>query len=119
MKSEYWAHYYQKQKNTDTLIKETKTRTQETHEFNLRKFMDIFPINTPLEVVEEKIRIAVTKLEVYISVFKRTEHNNVFTIHTLGYRKDHEVPKNWQKVLEQRNSNQKKSHVDEKKTKEY
>ena len=63
--------------NADTLIKQTQTRPQVTLENELTKSMDNSSINPPLELEEEKITIDVTNLQVYFSVSKLTEHNNI------------------------------------------
>ena len=40
-------------KHTDTLIKQTKTRPQETLEFEMSRSKQIFSFNPPLNLVEE------------------------------------------------------------------
>ena len=83
----------------------TKTRLQETLEFELVKSIDNFSLNTPLEMEEEKYTIAVTSLEVYSSVFHETEHNNIFPNYTRGYWQESDTIKRVE-MLAYGNSNQ-------------
>ena len=58
-----------RQQNTDTKKKQTKTKRQEHFEFILTKSLYSFSLKPPLETEYEKSAIAVSKLEVYNSVF--------------------------------------------------
>ena len=62
------------EENTEILSIRTKTRTQESLELVLilTKFLDTFPLNAPLELSDEKYMIAVTNLDVYNSVLRKT-----------------------------------------------
>ena len=75
-------------KHTDTLIQQTKTKPQETLEFKMKKQMQTFSFNPPLNLTEEgKWLIAVSSLECTNSVFNITKNNNSFSIIIPGYYK--------------------------------
>ena len=60
-------------KHTDTLIEQTKTKTQETPEIKINKQMQIFSFNSPIFLVaERKWLLAVTSFETTNSVFNIT-----------------------------------------------
>ena len=68
-------------KNTDTLIEQTKTRPQETLEFKMKKQMQTFSFNPPVNLIEEdKWLLAVSSFECTNSVFNITDDNNSFSI---------------------------------------
>ena len=68
-------------KHTDTLIKQTKTKPQETLEFKMNRQMQTFSFNPPINLIEEgKWLIAVSSLECTNSVFNITNENNSFSI---------------------------------------
>ena len=60
-------------KHTDTLIDQTKTKTQETLDFKLKKQVQIFSFNPPVNLVGEgKWLLAVSSFEAANSVFNKT-----------------------------------------------
>ena len=68
-------------KHTDTLIAQTKTKPQETLEFEMIKQMQTFSFNPPINLFEEgKWLLAVSSFECTISVFNITNENNSFSI---------------------------------------
>ena len=68
-------------KHTDTLIKQTKTKPQETLEFKMNKQRQTFSFNPPINLVEEdKWLLAVSSFECINSVFNVTDENNSFSI---------------------------------------
>ena len=72
------------QKNTDRLIEQTKTKSQET-EFKLNQHLDTSSFNPPGNFSEQgKWLLAVTHSEATNSVFKITDENGSFSINTLG-----------------------------------
>ena len=74
------------QKHTDTLIEQTKTRSQETLEFKMNKQMQTFSFNPPINLVEEdKWLLAVSSFECTNSVFNITDDNNSFSIIIPGH----------------------------------
>ena len=74
-------------KHTDTLIKQTKTKPQETLEFKMNKQMQTFSFNPPINFVEEgKWLLAVSSLECTNSLFI-TNENNSFSINIPGHYK--------------------------------
>ena len=75
--------------------------------------MEIFWMNQPLEVEEEKYMIDVTSLEFQISVFKTNEQNNFIIIYTSRFLKFSENIASLEKSIGQRSSNQKKLQVEE------
>ena len=91
-------------KHTDTLIKQTKTKPQETLEFKMNKQMQTFSFNPPLNLVEEgKWLIAVSSLECTNSVFNITDDNNLFSIIIPGHyqnKSDEKTIDNLNKLLE-------------------
>ena len=75
-------------KHTDTLIEQTKTKPQETLEFEMNKQMQIFSFNPSINLVEEgKWLLAVSSLECTNSVFNITNENNSFSINIPGHYK--------------------------------
>ena len=67
-------------KHTDTLIKETKTKPQETVEFKMNKQLQTFSFNPPINLVEGgKWFLGLSSLECTISVFNITNENNSFS----------------------------------------
>ena len=73
-------------KNTDTLIEQTKTKPQETLEFKMKKQMQTFSFNPPINLVEEgKWLMAVSSLECTNFVSNITNENNSFSIIIPGH----------------------------------
>ena len=73
-------------KHTDTLIEQTKTKPQETLEFNMNKQMQSFSFNPPIYLVEEgKWLLGVSSFECTNSVFNITNENNSFSINIPGH----------------------------------
>ena len=82
-------------KHSDTLIEQTKTKPQETIEFELNKQMEAFSFNPLINLSKEwKWLSAVTSFEATNSVFTITDKNNGFSI-TIQII---EIP-NWPKKL--------------------
>ena len=68
-------------KHTDTLIEQTKTRPQETLEFEMNKQRQTFSFHPPINLIEEdKWLLAVSSFECTNSVFNITDENNSFSI---------------------------------------
>ena len=66
-------------KHTDTLIEQTKTKPQETFEFEMIKQMETFPFSPPINLFEEgEWLLAVTSLEATKSLFNITNEYNSF-----------------------------------------
>ena len=75
-------------KQTDTIIEQTKTKPQETVEFKMKKQMQTFSFNPPINLVEEgKWLLGVSSFECTNSVFNITNENNSFSIIILGHYK--------------------------------
>ena len=75
-----------KKKHTDTLIEQTKTKPQETLEFIMKKQMQTFPFNPPINLVkEDNWLLAVSSFECTNSVFNKTNENNSFSIIVPGH----------------------------------
>ena len=73
-------------KRTDTLIKQTKTKPQETLEFEMIRSKQTFSFNPPINLVGEgKWLLGVASLECTISVFNITNENNSFSIIIPGH----------------------------------
>ena len=86
-------------KHTDTLIEQTKTKPQETLEFKMRKQMQTFSFNPPINLVEEgKWLIAVSSLECTNSVFNITNENNSFSIIIPGHYQNESDEKTVEKL---------------------
>ena len=62
-------------KNCETLIKQTHTRPHETLELKLIQSRDTFFSRPPISIGEAWM-LGLTSLEVYGSIFKKTEENN-------------------------------------------
>ena len=72
------------------MIEQTKTKPQETLEFEMNEQMETFSINHPLNLSQEqKWMLAVTNLEAIISVFDINDKNNSFSI---------TIPVHWKSV---------------------
>ena len=75
------------EKHTNTLIEEAKTKPPETLAFVLKKQMDTFSSNPPINLSQEgELLLTVTSYETTNSVFNITNKNNSFLIST---------PANW------------------------
>ena len=73
-------------KHTDTLIEQTKTKPEETLEFKMKKQMQTFSFNPPINLVEEgRCLIAVSSFECTNSVFNINNENNSFSIIIPGH----------------------------------
>ena len=73
-------------KHTDTLIKNTLTKPQETLEFKMDKQTQRFSFNPPINLIEEdKWLLAVFSFECTSSVFNITNENNSFSIIIPGH----------------------------------
>ena len=81
-------------KHTDTLVEQTKTKPQETLEFEMNKQMQTFSFNPPINLVEEgKWLLAVSSFECTNSVFNITNENNSFSIIIPGHYKSESAEK--------------------------
>ena len=68
-------------KQTDTLIKQTKTKPQETLQFKMNKQRQTFSFNPPINFIEEgKWLLAVSSFDCTNSVLNITDENNSFSI---------------------------------------
>ena len=73
-------------KHTDTLIEQTRTKPQETLEFKMKKQMQTFSFDSPINLVEEgEWLLAVSSFECTNSVFNNTNENNSFSIIIPGH----------------------------------
>ena len=87
-------------KHTDTLIEQTKTKPQETLEFETNRQMPFFSFNPPVNLHEEdKWLLGVTLLNCINSVFNITNENNSFSIIIPGHYQN----KSDQKTIEELN----------------
>ena len=104
-------------KHTNTLIEQTKSKPQKTLEFKLNKQMETFSFNPPIHFFEEaKWLLAVTCFEATNSVFNITNKNRSFSIIKPGHwyaRGGAETINKLQKLLEMRQNNDIKLHVEE------
>ena len=91
-------------KHADTLIKQTKTKPQETLEFKLNKQMQTFSFNPPTNLLEEgKWLLAVSSFECTNSVFNITNDNNSISTLLPGHyqnKSDEKTIDNLNKLLE-------------------
>ena len=96
-------------KHTDTLIEQTKTKAQETLEFKMKKQMQTFSSNPPINLFEEgKWLLAVSSLECTNSVFNITNENNSCSIIVPGHYETESAEKTideLNKLLELRSQN--------------
>ena len=96
-------------KHTDTLIKQTRTKPQETLEFKMNKQMQSFSFNPPINLLEEdKWLLAVSSFECTNSVFNITNENNSFSIIIPGHyqnKSDEETIDELNRLLELRSQN--------------
>ena len=75
-------------KHTDTLIQQTNTRLQETLEIKIKKRMQTFSFNPPINLIEEdKWLLGVSSFECTNSVFNITNEDNSFSIIIAGHYK--------------------------------
>ena len=73
-------------KHTNILIEQTKTRPEEALEVKKKKQMQNFSFIPPINLVEGgKWLLGVTSYECTISVFKKTNENNSFSITIPGH----------------------------------
>ena len=91
-------------KHTDTLIEQTKTKPQETLEFQMDKQKQTFSFNPPINLLEEgECLLAVSSFECTNSVFNVTDDNNSFSIIIPGHyqnKTDEKTIDNLNKLLE-------------------
>ena len=66
-------------KNSETLIKQTHTKPQKTSEYKLNKPRETISFNPPISIGGFWF-IALTFSEVYNSIFKITEEDNIFKV---------------------------------------
>ena len=68
------------------MIEQTRTKPQETLEFKMKKQIQTFSFNPPINLVEEgRWLLGVTSLECTNSVFNITNENNSFSIIIPGH----------------------------------
>ena len=91
-------------KHTDTLIEQTKTRPQETLEFEMNKQMQTFSFNPPINLIEQdRWLLGVSSFECTNAVFNITNENNSFSIIIPGHyqnKSDEKTIDNLNKLLE-------------------
>ena len=96
-------------KHTAPLIEQTKPKPQETLEFKMNQQMETFPINPPLNLVEEgKWWLAVSSDECTNSVFNLTNEKNSFSLPIPGHWNSKSAEKTidkLNKILELRSGN--------------
>ena len=104
-------------KHTDTLIEQTKTRSQETLEFRMNKQRQTFSFNPPINLLEEgKWLLAVSLFECTNSVFNITNENNSFSIIIPGHYETESAQKTIDELnnlLELRSQNGIELHVEQ------
>ena len=102
-------------KHTDILNQQTKTKLQETFEFEMNKQMETFSFSPPTNLVKErKWLLTVTFFEIKSSVFNINYENNSFLISTPGYwssRRGALIIQKLQNLLELRSQNDIRLHV--------
>ena len=102
-------------KDIDILVEQTKTRPQETFEFQLRKQVETFSFNPPINIYEEsKWFVAVRSFQAMNSVFNKTDENNSFSINIPGHWQTNSAEKTFNelnKLLELRSQNCIELHV--------
>ena len=67
-------------KHTDTLIEKTRTRPQETLEYEMNKQTETFSYNPRINLSAEEWKLAITSFEATKSVFETTDENKSFSI---------------------------------------
>ena len=67
-------------KNCETLIEQTNRKAEETLEFKMNKSRETFHFSQPIQI-QGNWMIGLTDLEVYNSIFNKTEENNKFEIY--------------------------------------
>ena len=67
-------------KHTDTLIEQTRTKTQETLDFKMNEQMQTFSFNPPINLAEEGKWLKVSSFECTNFVFNITNENNSISI---------------------------------------
>ena len=91
-------------KHTDTLVEQTKTKPQETLEFEMNKQKQTFSFNPPLNLLEEgEWLLGVSLFDCTNSVFKITSENNSFSIIIPGHyqnKSDEKTINDLNKLLE-------------------
>ena len=104
-------------KHTDTLIEQTKTRSQETLEFRMNKQRQTFSFNPPINLLEEgRWLLAVSLFEYTNSVFNITKENNSFSIIIPGHYETESAQKTIDELnnlLELRSQNGIELHVEQ------
>ena len=73
-------------KNCETLIEQTHTKPQETLEFKMIKPRETFQFKPPIQVKGDWM-IGLVDLEVYNSIYNKTEENNKFELYNFLMKK--------------------------------
>ena len=104
-------------KHTDTLIEQTRTKPQETLEFQMNKQKQTFLFNPPIIIYEEgKWFLGVSSYECTNCVFNITKENNSISIIVPGYYETESAEKTideLNKLLELRSQNGIELHVEQ------
>ena len=105
------------EKHTDTLIKQTKTKPQETVEFKMIRSKKTFLFSPPLNLIAEgKWLIGVKLFDCTNSVFNITNKNNSFSITIPGQWNSESAEKTideYNRLLEVRSQNDINLHVEQ------
>ena len=71
------------EKHTDTMIEQTKTKPQETFEFEMKKHRETFSFSPPINLAEEgKRSLTVTSFTTTNSVWNINLKNTIFSVST-------------------------------------
>ena len=104
-------------KHTDTLIEQTKTKSQETLEFKMNKQKQTFSFNPPINLLEEgRWLLGMSSFECTNSVFNITNENNAFSIIVPDHyetESDEKIFDELNKLLEVRSQNGIELHVEQ------
>ena len=111
------------EKHTDTLIEQTKARPQETIVYKMNKRIETFSFSPPLNPSEEgKWLSGVTSFECTNSIFNITNGNNSFSPTIPGFwitKGGHQTIIKLKEILELREQDDIKLHVEVRKRKSY
>ena len=104
-------------KHSNTLIEQTRRKTQETLEVQMNKQMQTLSFNPPTNLVEEsKWLLAVSSFQATNSVFIKTDENKSYSISTPGhwnFEGCEKLNNELNNLLELRSQNGLELHVDQ------
>ena len=100
-------------KKTDILAEQSETICQEPLEYKMKSSRQIFSSEIPLSLEKDNWVLVSTNFEFFITIFRKTKWNVVFSLFTAGYWTDAVTMKRMKNLSERRVSNDLEIHITE------